>query len=105
MVVGSPTPRKIRAGVISAPPPMPVRPTTTPTKKPAARIEKKEPVIRSPMVSSGWSSTNLAKTTEPTAYGELRDFASSPVRELGQHLVAALLDRPPGRVDPQSGVV
>ena len=27
------TPRKIRAGVISAPPPMPVRPTTMPMKK------------------------------------------------------------------------
>src|SRR5262245_5484846 len=48
-VAASPTPRKMRAGVISAPPPMPVRPTTTPTKKPAAMIEKNVTVIRSSM--------------------------------------------------------
>jgi hypothetical protein len=46
-VAASPTPRKISAGVISAPPPMPVRPTTIPTRKPAARIEKNMVVIRS----------------------------------------------------------
>ena len=40
-VAASPTPRKINAGVISAPPPIPVSPTTMPTKNPAARIEKK----------------------------------------------------------------
>ena len=34
-----PTPRKISAGVISAPPPIPVSPTTMPTRKPAATIE------------------------------------------------------------------
>ena len=39
-----PTPRKISAGVISAPPPIPVRPTTMPTKKPAATMEKKSAV-------------------------------------------------------------
>jgi hypothetical protein len=48
-VAASPTPRKISAGVISAPPPIPVRPTTQPTKNPAARIAKKVVVIRSSM--------------------------------------------------------
>ena len=35
-------PRKISAGVISAPPPMPVRPTTMPTTKLTTRTERAE---------------------------------------------------------------
>jgi hypothetical protein len=48
-VDASPTPRKIRAGVISAPPPMPVRPTTVPTQNAATMIEKKSAVSQLPM--------------------------------------------------------
>ncbi len=47
--VVSPTPRKISAGVISAPPPMPVMPTTIPTKNPAAMTAKNVVVMTSPM--------------------------------------------------------
>src|SRR3954468_24291317 len=48
-VEASPTPRKIRAGVIRAPPPIPVRPTIVPTQNAAAMIEKKSAVNQSPM--------------------------------------------------------
>src|SRR6476661_2384003 len=44
-----PTPRKMRAGVIRAPPPMPVRPTMVPTKNAAAMIEKNSEVSQLPM--------------------------------------------------------
>src|SRR6478752_4876579 len=41
------TPRRINAGVISAPPPMPVRPTTMPTPKATTSTERAEVVRRS----------------------------------------------------------
>ncbi len=43
------TPRKISAGVISAPPPMPVRPTTMPTAKLTTSTERAEMVSSSLM--------------------------------------------------------
>ena len=45
----SPTPRKISAGVISAPPPIPVSPTTMPTTKPATTIDVASEVSQVPM--------------------------------------------------------
>jgi hypothetical protein len=42
---------------------MPVRPTTTPTKKPAARIEKKASEIRS-CIWSSWAHREVEKLQE-----------------------------------------
>src|SRR6476620_6211056 len=71
-VAASPTPRKIRAGVIRAPPPIPVRPTTIPTKKPAARIEKKVAAIR-PLMRRDLTSIQVVqlkrRAAAPGAFG------------------------------------
>jgi len=48
-VEAPPTPRKMRAGVIRAPPPIPVRPTIVPTKNAATMIWKNSAVNQLPM--------------------------------------------------------
>ncbi len=48
------TPRKIRAGVIRAPPPMPVRPTTMPTPKLTSSTDNALVVRRSDTVHLPW---------------------------------------------------
>ena len=48
------TPRKISAGVISAPPPMPVRPTTMPTPKLTSSTDRALVVRRSFTVRLPW---------------------------------------------------
>ena len=76
MVAASPepTPRKIRAGVISAPPPMPVSPTTIPTTKPATRIERAVMVKMSIRGCSGFDERAV------TAVRSSREMWSAAVR-------------------------
>ena len=81
-VAASPTPRKISAGVISAPPPMPVSPTTTPTRKPAARIEKKVTVMTSAMGT--FRGGVLGKPRKSTDARRLREAVARRCSPAGQ---------------------
>src|ERR1700712_1022593 len=86
--VGS-IPRTIRAGVISAPPPMPVRPTTMPTPKLTTSTDTAVVVSRSPIAGR-----RCGRERPRGVEGECR-------HQVGE----ALLDRPAGGVDADAGVL
>src|SRR4051812_4608145 len=86
------TPRKISAGVISAPPPMPVRPTTMPTPKLTSRTASALVVKRSG--TKARLDGGLVGARSEVALGA-QDV---------EHVRQRLLDGPAGGVDAYGGV-
>src|SRR6476620_4274156 len=98
-VEAPPTPRKMSAGVIRAPPPIPVSPTIVPTKNAAKMIEKKSDVSQSPM--GAILHRRLGKTLESTDSREIHQSGWPAVAQLFDDHLEQLLH---GHGGPASGL-
>src|SRR4051812_47978802 len=101
-------PRKISAGVIRAPPPIPVKPTTMPIPKLTSRTARALVVKRSDTVHPFSGGIGHARLVERRSGGCRFSHARRQVAgvvEIGEYVVQGVVDRAPCGVHPHRRVL